>query len=367
VISSPARTRHHRTAPIVPAWRDPWLAWSLAWVLLTMALDLAAGPDVSFYGVLVGAPFVAGVGSTTRRTLASALLAIVGAVCLSMVNDVQAAAVLVRLAALVAASAIAVVVADIRGRRDQRLRDVSHIVAVAQEALLRPVPSAIGGWAFAARYEPAGDLGVGGDLYDVAVTADGSLLAIVADVQGKGVGAVADAARLLAAFRTGAHEARSFADLAQRLEAAVDPGSEGEKFITALVCRFETGGRVDLVNFGHPPPVLVHGGRVAAVTPPVYEPPLGLGPDLVVQSVVLAEGDALLCFTDGLIEARVDSGAFHDPLPALRAARPCDPGDHVEVVVRSVTEATSGLHDDDLTVLAAMWLPSSARSDGWQR
>ncbi len=76
------------------------------------------------------------------------------------------------------------------------------------------------------------------------------------------------------------------------------------RFATAAFGRLDLGtGRFRWISAGHPPPVLVRGGKVAgeAETDPVL--PIGLGGvDPPVNEVFLQAGDMLLLYTDGAVE-----------------------------------------------------------------
>ncbi|MDY0811900.1 PP2C family protein-serine/threonine phosphatase [Kitasatospora purpeofusca] len=99
----------------------------------------------------------------------------------------------------------------------------------------------------------------------------------------------------------------------------------GESFITAVVLDVpDDGAVVRLVDCGHPPPLLLHGGRVTALEPRRTSPPLGLG-ELVPMPYVVEEfpflpGDRLLIHTDGVIEARDAERRFY-PLAERVAER----------------------------------------------
>ena len=88
-----------------------------------------------------------------------------------------------------------------------------------------------------------------------------------------------------------------------------------EGFVTALMAQVPDEPVVQLVNRGHPPPLLLHQGRVHALMPPSPLPPLGME-DLVTglsakpESFPFVPGDRLLLYTDGVIEARNRDGEF---------------------------------------------------------
>lgn len=93
--------------------------------------------------------------------------------------------------------------------------------------------------------------------------------------------------------------------------------------MTALVLDLpDATGQGAMINCGHPPPLLLRDGQVTVLESTDPAPPLGLGslgtPGLHSDTFTFAEGDTLLLYTDGVIEARSPEGTFY-PL-AERAA-----------------------------------------------
>jgi serine phosphatase RsbU (regulator of sigma subunit) len=89
-------------------------------------------------------------------------------------------------------------------------------------------------------------------------------------------------------------------------------------------------------------------------------PPLGLGADPAVATVVLAPGDRLLLFTDGLIEARDATGRFVD---VTRAVATLATGPLETVLARLLSELrgeVGGDLGDDLALLLAEFAPDPA-------
>lgn len=81
-------------------------------------------------------------------------------------------------------------------------------------------------------------------------------------------------------------------------------------FATAAFGRLDLrSGRFRWVSAGHPPPLVVRGGKVVGPTDAVPVVPIGLGGvDPYVNEVVLDPGDMLLLYTDGAVEGRVPGG-----------------------------------------------------------
>ncbi len=180
-----------------------------------------------------------------------------------------------------------------------------QVAAQLQEAVLPDLSPTIEGWEIAHAYDPAGRTEVGGDFFDSFELPDGRLALFVGDVMGRGVAAAAAMAQMRASMRA---------------FVAVDPTPEVVLYKLDLL--FTTYGitqlvtmvylvvdperdELVLVNAGHPPPVILRRDGRAEQLPLAEGAPVGV----VVgersgQVVPFAAGDAVLAFTDGLIERR---------------------------------------------------------------
>ncbi|MBP2050577.1 hypothetical protein J2Z21_003516 [Streptomyces griseochromogenes] len=213
----------------------------------------------------------------------------------------------------------------VQARRRRELDQVRRIAVAAQEVVLRPVPTRMGPVSAGSLCLAAGTgARVGGDLYEAVETPYGVRM-IVGDVRGKGLSAVRAVAVVLGAFREAVHYEDELVEVMNRCAAALRrevavPGAYTEEvllegFITALVAQVPDEPVVQLVNRGHPPPLLLHRGSATPLVPPSPLPPLGLE-DLATDLPAKAEsypfvpGDRLLLYTDGVTEARDPEGEF---------------------------------------------------------
>ncbi|HSL19415.1 MAG TPA: SpoIIE family protein phosphatase [Methylomirabilota bacterium] len=147
---------------------------------------------------------------------------------------------------------------------------------------------------------------VGGDFYDFA-RLDGDLVGmLIGDVSGKGVPAALTMALLLAEFRLCAAGAESTAEVLRRLnERMVGRSRRGTFCTAALVAVNLDTGTIMGANAGHHPMLRIAGDRVSTFLP-ASGPPLGIlaGADWRDESSVVAPGETLLLYTDGIVEAR---------------------------------------------------------------
>ncbi len=155
---------------------------------------------------------------------------------------------------------------------------------------------------------------VAGDYYDAFypnAEAPERLMVVIADVAGKSVPAALLMATFQASLRTIAGEGASLGDLVARLNRyACAHSLEGRRFTTAVLGEYDLGSRrLTYVNAGHNAPIL----RRASGSLQSLEAgglPLGIQSDALYEtaSVEIRPGDALIFFTDGVVEAFDEEG-----------------------------------------------------------
>jgi GAF domain-containing protein/anti-sigma regulatory factor (Ser/Thr protein kinase) len=239
-----------------------------------------------------------------------------------------------------------------------QLARITRIAETAQHAILAPVPARMGSVRLAATYVSAArEALIGGDLYE-AVDARGCVRLLIGDVRGKGLDAVRLATVVLGFFRTAAVESRNLARLARQLDARLRPYLGEEDFVTALMLEIAPDGACSLVSCGHPNPLLARGGYLGEVA---CEPstPLGLDAHPVPSEFELREGDRLLLFTDGLIEARGPRGDYPDLIQLALPLRRGHLGSGLRGILARLRAATGGELGDDLALLAAEYAPQA--------
>ncbi|WP_182524784.1 SpoIIE family protein phosphatase [Nocardioides dongkuii] len=230
------------------------------------------------------------------------------------------------------------------------------------EALQRSViPLAapdLAGLEVAARYQPASTFQLGGDWWDAFLLPGGRMAFVVGDVAGHGVAAATTMIQLRAAVRAHLFADASPAAALDRTDRFMD-GLFEQVIATALVGTVEPAtGRMVLAAAGHPPPLLVHDG-VSRELEVATRPVLGLGVQRAEQSeMVLAPGDTLLVYTDGLVERRgVHLGTSLAQLVELAGSGPGEDG--AGAWIDGMLHAVPGARDDDTTVLALRIDPAS--------
>lgn len=316
-----------------------------------------AGPGMGILPLLALGPAFAAVSGGLRNTIIIGGVALLICGILATTENLLATRQdILAFATVSGVTAAGVLASAVRRRHEQELVEVRAIAEVAQHVLLRPAPPEMGQLQIAAQYVSATSRAqIGGDLYEVMSTADGVRL-ILGDVQGKGLPAVQTAATVLGTFREVAYDAADLETITDRLESSLSRLLADEEFVTAILAQVSADGtKVQLLNCGHPPPLLVSGTAARLVEPPGDSLPLGLAHLADVPrdqlTIPFGPGDRLLFYTDGVSEARDSRGQFYplqsrgaavgelDPAAALRRLR----GD----LVRHVGHAL----DDDAAML----------------
>ena len=129
-------------------------------------------------------------------------------------------------------------------------------------------------------------------------------------------------------------------------------------FATALLVAVDLADprRSSMVNAGHPPPFLLRGRAAPRRLSPEVALPLGLSwPNhLVAQPLPLAPGDRLALFSDGVVEARSESGEpfGEDRLRGrLEELRDLSPREAARRTIASVREHRGAELTDDATLM----------------
>lgn len=361
-------------------WSRAILALPFLGIALVIALDRASGnPDVTFEPALTAGPALAAVvSSRTWYPLAVGGVTVAAAFGLAAVDGTLSES--VHSASVFAVVLIAVIGSTsvlLRNRQEKALADARLVSEVAQRVLLRSIPARVGPMRTAVHYAAAAaHARIGGDLYEVVQTRYG-VRAVIGDVRGKGLGAVETAAAVLGAFREAAHQEpaldRVAAWLADSLHRALhenDHEGTEEEFVTLVLVSVRPDQVVEIVNCGHPAPLLLRTGLpVRALDPVTSVPPLGvLEPgevDPPVLELPLHDGDRILLFTDGVIEARDRWGTFYplvDRLPAVAAAE--DPADLLEQLHEDIRRHVGRQLGDDAAMLLLQYAPTVPRPVG---
>jgi serine phosphatase RsbU (regulator of sigma subunit) len=249
-----------------------------------------------------------------------------------------------------------------------------EVARTLQEGLLPSRLPKIPGVEVGLRYVSAGQVDVGGDFYDLFDATgkgeiDSSKLSsswgvVIGDVVGKGAEAAAELALARYTIRAAAmHESRPSAILADLNEIMLRQRRERDdhKFCTVTYVRLETEGdtecgvRITVSHGGHPPPFLLKADRGIHK---IGQPGRAIGvfdnANLTEQDTRLAPGDALVLYTDGVLEARSLNGTFYGEERFMSLLRSCVGLDAATIAGRiedAVLNFQEQFASDDIAVL----------------
>ena len=204
-------------------------------------------------------------------------------------------------------------------------------------------------FAFDAAYRSAGE--VGGDFYQIFPRPDGSVILVIGDVCGKGLGAAMRGTMVVGALRSLAEEDLAPAQILVRLNAQFVAASD-EGFVTCLCARLTSDGVLTVASAGHLPPYL-NGSEV----PVENGLPLGILPDSRYFEMVLAlsSGDRLTFLSDGVVEAQSESGELFgfDRTRAISTRS----AEEIALIAQQFGQ------QDDITVLRVAFVPGIQLDD----
>jgi phosphoserine phosphatase RsbU/P len=205
---------------------------------------------------------------------------------------------------------------------------------------------------FSAARTPAGP--VGGDYLDLVPLDDRRVGICVGDATGKGAPAAILVSRLQAALRAVAPEYHSTRSVTTRINRLLCAGMATNKFITLFYGVLD-GRSLTYTNAGHNAPMLVRadGGQSRLEQGGAL---LGVFPDWVYQQgeVLLAPGDRLVLFSDGITEAENSTGEqFGDErlLAIVAANRVLGATALRRKIISAVAAFSEGALQDDATLL----------------
>lgn len=239
----------------------------------------------------------------------------------------------------------------------ERLQKQLHLAREVQARLLPGRAPDLPGYDIAGVCVPAFE--IGGDYYDFLDLDDGRLGLVVADVSGEGVPAAMIMTAFRALIRTHARHIAGPAQIADLLNRLLPEFTGRVDFVTAVYGVLEpASGAFTYVNCGHNPPIVLRRDGAVEFLPP-GGPLLSIFDHVAFESqqIVLATGDALILYTDGIVEL-FDEGYREyglDRLLATVRAYQAQPAAGLidRLLADARRHAQRDLFNDDLTLLVA--------------
>jgi phosphoserine phosphatase RsbU/P len=249
-----------------------------------------------------------------------------------------------------------------RRAEEERLRREVALASEVQRRLFPAEPPPTRRLDLAGLCHPA--QGVGGDYYDFLVLPDGHIGLAVADVAGKGLSAALLMSIVQASLRSQARNDVSPGALVASMNDLLYRSMARNCFASFFYARFdEASGRLDYVNAGHNPPLLVRSGDGSG--PPGVWPlstgglVLGAIADATYEhaSVALEPDDVLVAYTDGVTESfsaageEFGEGRLRDVVLASLELPAAALADAIVAAVRAWSHGEA--QHDDLTLIVA--------------
>jgi len=234
--------------------------------------------------------------------------------------------------------------------------DIARQLQVSMLPLQRPLFPERGDLHACGLMEPASH--VGGDLFDAFFIDEHLLFICIGDVSGHGVAAALFMARAIGLLRVLAMSITAPELLLATLNDRLCAGNDTNLFVT-LFCGFldVDTGVLRYSNGGHCPPLLLAGGKARLLTIPKGVL-VGAFPGLKygAMETVLAPGETLFCYTDGVTEAANPAGEefSEQRCMAMLSQWEQPPLPEALDLLRQAVSAFTGnaVLDDDCTMLA---------------
>ncbi|MEV8206167.1 PP2C family protein-serine/threonine phosphatase [Streptomyces sp. NPDC079189] len=241
-----------------------------------------------------------------------------------------------------------------------RRREPMSVSAEIQWGLLPPLTMTMPQVAVAGILEPA--YRVAGDSFDYALN-DNILHLAVIDAMGHDLDAAAMATIAIGAYR---HARRVFVSLAEKyafMDDAISRQFGPDHFVTAQLMHLNIAtGELELVNAGHPAPLLIRDGHVVRQLESATTLPVGFGGETPrIREHTLQRGDRVLCYTDGIIEEHLASGETFGEERLIHCVNRLgqEPSDGMRADLRRLSHTLKkerdGRTSDDATLFMIEW------------
>lgn len=241
---------------------------------------------------------------------------------------------------------------DLTAAQQRSLEADLELAATIQRGLLPKVDAGHGSWKADFVYQPLGL--VSGDYCDVIPVGE-DLYFVLGDVSGKGMAASLLMSSLHAIFHTLLPLGLELCDLMARANHLLVESSLPNQFVTLICGKANGEGKLEIVNAGHLPPILIKNGMKGELN--FSGLPLGMFAEthFAASSIKLSPGDSLLLFTDGVTETVNETGAEFGTSGLCSAIGEgwTEPSGLIKNCLTKVAEHRGRAErNDDLTVLA---------------
>ncbi|MDD5064706.1 MAG: SpoIIE family protein phosphatase [Phycisphaerae bacterium] len=194
----------------------------------------------------------------------------------------------------------------------QRMAEQIRLAGVIQRRMIPEKAPSMPGLDIAATYIPCFD--VGGDFYDFIRLSSDRVAVAIADVMGKGI----PAAIMMSLFRGAV---RAYVDtecdkgavekIVNKLNKMACGECKDGEFVALFYAVLDVKEKtITYCNCGHEPAVLIRDGKIVELNKGGFVLGVEAGAEYEIETLKLRDGDSLLFYTDGLIDAANFDGEF---------------------------------------------------------
>lgn len=240
----------------------------------------------------------------------------------------------------------------------ERMQRDLELAAQVQQGLLPKDFPHVAGLSFAARAQPARE--IGGDFYDAFQLDDQHIGLLIADVSDKSIHAAIFMAIARALFHTEVHRTLSPCEVVSAVHhLLLDVSSADNQFVTVFygVLHLDTLA-LTYVRAGHDRPLVLRRDGALEVLPGAGRF-IGMLDDVELEecSIALCSGDRLIMYSDGVVDARNDADERFGS-DRLAEAVKYDPGASAESICSAIMRDVLAFQGstpqfDDITLLVA--------------
>ncbi len=154
---------------------------------------------------------------------------------------------------------------------------------------------------------------VGGDLFDIFLLNDNQLFISITDTLGKGIPAAMYSVMTRTFIRSIANPITRLGKIMESLNEALSLLRDSDMFATVFLGKLDLNtGEFNYCNAGHPHPIILRNNHHEELLANSHGIPLGVKRDLKFSEsiTVLAPGESVITFTDGITEQSNEKGEF---------------------------------------------------------
>ena len=205
---------------------------------------------------------------------------------------------------------------------------------------------------------------VGGDFFDHVVLDEDHVAIAIGDVSGKGVPAAMFMMKTITALRNNLKKDKTPAQILSEVNSIVYQGNDSKMFVTVFLGILDVKtGKFVFANAGHNPPIIGKPGSYHFLNCSAGFVLAGMETAFVKdEEIVLEKGETIMLYTDGITEARNESGEFFGEKRLLELLNTKANND----LLKTHSELKNGIHafvnkapqSDDITYISLLFRES---------